>query len=97
MLYAIMVQDRDDAEAARKQHRDGHLAHFRSHRDRIALAGPLFSDDGSSAGSLIIFTAESEVEARDFICADPFHQSGVWEEPVIMRYKGSILAPEKFG
>ena len=97
MLYAIIVQDRDDTEAARKQHRDGHLAHFRNHRNRIALAGPLSSEDGSSAGSLVIFEAESEAEARAFIRKDPFCEAGIWQEPTIARFKGSMFDPEKFG
>ncbi len=96
MLYAIMVRDRDDTELLRQQHRDGHMAHFSKHKDRIALAGPLSADDGHSLGSLVIFDAEHEGEASAFIRADPYHHSGVWLEPVVARFKGSIFAPEKF-
>jgi uncharacterized protein len=93
MLYAIMVNDRDGAEPARQAHRAGHLAHFRNHADRIALAGPLSADDGRSVGSLVIFDAESAEAAAAFIRADPFHDAGVWHEPVIMRFKATIFSP----
>jgi uncharacterized protein len=96
MLYAIMAQDREGSEAVRLAQRDGHLAHFRNHQDRIALAGPLAGDDGRSVGSLVIIEAASEAEADAFIRADPFYQAGVWNEPVVARLKGTIFAPEKF-
>lgn len=97
MLYVIMVQDQEGTEHLREEHRDEHLAHFRSHKDCIALSGPLSDDSGHSVGSLVIIEAESEAEAGDFIRADPFHDAGVWHEPQIARFKGSIFEPEKFG
>lgn len=96
MLYMIMVRDQAESEAARQQHRDGHLAHFAAHKSRIALAGPLNDDDGRSVGSLVIYDTESEAAARAFIRADPFYDAGVWQGPVIASFKGSIFAPEKF-
>ncbi len=96
MLYAIMVQDEEGTEGAREEHRDAHLAHFRSHKSRIALSGPLSNDNGHGVGSLVIFEAESAAEADAFIRADPFYGAGVWQEPVVARFKGSIFVPEKF-
>lgn len=96
MLFAILAQDRKGTEDARQTQREGHLAHFQSHKGKIALAGPLTSDDGRSVGSLVIFEAESEAEAGAFIRADPFYVAGVWDEPVIARIRGSIFDPEKF-
>lgn len=96
MLYAIIVQDREDTEAARQEHRAGHLAHFRNHKDRIALAGPLSGDDACSVGSLVILAADNEAEAAAFIRGDPFYSAGVWNEPIIAAMKCSTFDSEKF-
>lgn len=85
-LFAIIALDAEDTDALREQNRDGHIAHFKSHADRLAVAGPL---SGSSPGSLVILEAEDEQDARAFIEADPFHPAGVWESIEIFPFKAS--------
>lgn len=85
-LFAIIALDAPGSEAKRVQQRDGHLAHFRQHADRIAVAGPL---GGDQSGSLVIYNAQDEQEARDFIMADPFAADGVWAEVRVFAFKAS--------
>lgn len=85
-LFAIIAYDNPGSDAARAEHRDGHLAHFKAHAAQIALAGPM---SGDASGSLIIYNAENAQEARDFIEADPFHTAGVWRSIEVMQFKAA--------
>lgn len=85
-LFAIIAYDREGSEDARAQHRDGHLAHFKAHSDKLAVAGPM---SGSNTGSLVIYRAQSEEEARAFIEGDPFYSAGVWDRIEVMQFKAA--------
>lgn len=97
MLYAICVLDAPDSGNARAAFHDAHLAHFRAHKDRIALAGPLSTDTGTSAGSLVVIEADSEADARTFIQGDPYFAESVWKDITIARFKASIHKPDMLG
>lgn len=83
-LFAIIAYDRPGSDELRVEHRDGHIAHFRAHAGKIAVAGPM---SGGISGSLVIFRAESESEARAFIQGDPFWAAGVWDRIEIAIFK----------
>lgn len=86
MLFAIIAYDSPDSGDARASHREGHLAHFKAHADKIAVAGPL---TGAASGSLVIYRADSEETARAFIEADPFYPAGVWQRCEVMQFKAA--------
>ncbi|MEO1019805.1 MAG: YciI family protein [Pseudomonadota bacterium] len=85
-LFAIIAYDKSGSQQARIEHRDGHLAHFNAHADRIAVAGPM---SGSQSGSLVVYCADSEDEARYFIEMDPFFSAGVWARIEVMSFKAA--------
>lgn len=91
MLYCITLQDADGSDAARQEHHEGHIQHFRAHREQLALSGPLKQDDGSAVGSLVVIDCDSEEAARRFIQGDPYHDAGVWKDVLIAQFKASIL------
>lgn len=88
-LFTIITRDAEGSENLRQEYHQQHLQHFRNHHAQIAVAGPLFSDDGSSAGSLVILKATSSEEAEDFIKGDPFHSAGVWQDIEILPFKAA--------
>ena len=90
-LYAIITRDAPGSDGARAAHKDGHIAHFRAHKDKIALSGPLTTEAGQSGGSLVVFAADSVGEARAFIEADPYYPAGVWREVIVEAFKASIV------
>lgn len=96
MLYTIVLQDNPGVDAARAQHRDGHLAHFKAHKARLALSGPLLAEDGTSKGSLVIVEAETAAQAEAFIKADPFYDANVWGDVSISQLKASLFDATKF-
>lgn len=95
MLYCITLQDAGGSDVARKEHHEGHMSHFKAHRDQLALAGPLSNDDGVSIGSLVVIDCESEEAARAFIQRDPFYDAGVWKEVFVAKLKASIVDAKK--
>lgn len=97
MLFAIVLNDAVGSDAARQEHHAGHVAHFGAHKANIALAGPLADEQGDSVGSLVVYQADTEQDARDFIQGDPFYDAGVWKEVSITRFKASIHDAGKFG
>ncbi|WP_394728705.1 YciI family protein [Altererythrobacter sp. GH1-8] len=86
ILFAIIAYDNPDSDAARVEHREGHLSHFKAHAAQIAVAGPMV---GEKSGSLVIYNAENAEEARAFIEADPFHAAGVWGSIEVMQFKAA--------
>lgn len=91
MLFAIVTRDAPGSDAARKTHHEAHIAHFKAHKDLIALAGPLSDESGASAGSLVVVDMETHELARAFIEADPFFPAGVWNDIQITSLKASIV------
>jgi len=56
-----------------------HLCYIETILDRLALAGPLYSDDGQRmVGSIYVFKTESLDEARALLEADPYFAAGFW-------------------
>ncbi len=88
-LFVIIARDNPAAGNARSLHRDGHLQHFQKIASSIAVAGPLFDDDGASAGSLIIVKADDASAAEALIKDDPFYTNGVWIDLETKGFKAS--------
>jgi uncharacterized protein YciI len=96
-LFAIIARDAPGGEALRAEHREAHLAHFRAHAGRIALGGPLFDQtiSGAALGSLVIYRAGTEAEARAFIEADPFARHGVFATIDVLAFRAASGAWSK--
>jgi hypothetical protein len=77
---AIFCHDKPDSMAARKAAAQEHLRYIDSVLDRIAVAGPLFSDDGARMiGSVYVFKTASLEEARALLERDPYFRAAFWE------------------
>lgn len=85
-LFAILAMDAPDVADLREDHHAEHVAHFKAHAQNLALAGPLSSEQ---SGSLVIYRAASEEQARTFIEADPFFPAGVWKEIKIYDFRAA--------
>lgn len=76
---AVYCRDRPDSQGARKAAAQDHLRYVEGILDRIALAGPLFSDDGLQMnGSFYVFRTSSVAEARRWLEADPYFAAEFW-------------------
>lgn len=76
---AVYCLDGPDSQPARKAAAQAHLRWVEAMLDRIALAGPLYSDDGSRmTGSLYVFKTTSLEQARAWLESDPYFAARFW-------------------
>ncbi len=90
MLFVIYCTDADDALPKRAEHYPAHksfLADAAKHHVKVIFSGPMVQDDGDTrCGSLIVIEAADRMVAETFHHADPFYQSGVWENSTITAF-----------
>lgn len=89
-LYALFCLDKPDALQVRLGAREAHLAYVRERIAQVKLAGPLLSDDGEMAGSLLILDVADRAAAEAFNAGDPYTQAGLWQSVAIKEFKASI-------
>jgi len=76
---AVYCLDGPDSQPARRAAAQAHLRWVESMLEHIAVAGPLFSDDGSRmTGSLYVFKTASLAQARAWLAADPYFAARFW-------------------
>lgn len=96
MLFAFMLTDRPGAGELRQQSRPAHKAYLGAIQDRIAFAGPLVSDDGSTmVGSLLVIDFPSRAQAEAWLASEPFVQAGVFASTSVQAFVN--LWPQKVG
>lgn len=77
---AVYCLDRADAAAVRRAVTGAHLRWVESMLAHIAVAGPLYSEDGARMiGSLYVFRTASLEQARAWLEGDPFRAAGLWQ------------------
>mgnify|MGYP006310420863 CR=1 FL=1 len=90
-LFIIHAVDKADALELRMAKRPAHLEWGASHADRIAMAGPMFADDGETfAGSVFIAAFDSLEAARAWHAQDPYVKAGLFERSDIRPCKWVI-------
>lgn len=80
-LFVAIGKDLPDAPERRMAARPAHFAYIETILDKIALAGPLRTEEGGFAGSLLVYDVADEAEARALLEADPYFAAGIWHEP----------------
>lgn len=96
MLFAFMLLDRPGAGALRQQVRPLHKAYLAEMHDRIAFAGPLVGDDGTTmVGSLMVIDFPDRPAAHAWLAAEPFTQAGVFASMSVQAFVN--LWPQKAG
>ena len=76
---AVLCHDASDVLPKRKAAAAAHLRWVESMLSRIALAGPLYSEDGSHMiGSLYVFRTTSLEQARTWLETDPYFAAQIW-------------------
>lgn len=94
MLFVIFCVDKDDHGHVRAANRPAHLAHLKSLGERLKLAGPMTTEDGSAmTGSLIVIEAVDLAAAQAVAAADPYAQAGLFARADVRPWRQAIPAP----
>ena len=89
-LFTLVCQDKADALNLRLATREAHLAYLAGFGDQLKLAGPLLDVEGRPSGSLLVFEAESLIEAERFAAGDPYAQAGLFEQVDVRGFRTVI-------
>ena len=96
MLFSFLLLDRPDAGDLRQEMRPRHKAYLGLVQERIAFAGPLVHDDGSTMlGSLLVIDFESREAALAWLANEPFTQAGLYASTTVHAFIN--LWPQKMG
>lgn len=96
MLHAFHLLDRSDAGHLRTQVRPEHKAYLGRVSDRIAFAGPLLADDGSTMiGSLLVIDFPDRDAAAQWLRDEPFFRAGLYAATSVLAF--SNLWPQRAG
>ena len=87
--YALIARDRPNGLEHRQKNRPAHLEHMArlDAAGRIRYGGPLLNEDGTMAGSLIVFEAADLKAARAASAEDPYVIHGVFEDYDVIETK----------
>ena len=96
MLHAFWLTDRPDGAALRQRLRPEHKVYLGRVADRIAFAGPLLADDGTTmVGSLLVIDFDDADAARAWQADEPFTKAGLYAGVAVHPF--SNLWPQKTG
>ncbi|HNZ91359.1 MAG TPA: YciI family protein [Acidovorax sp.] len=84
MIFTFILIDKPGAAELRLQVRPAHKVYLEAVEDRIAFAGPLTHDDGSTMlGSLLAIEFESREAAHAWLSNEPFVLSGLYASTTV--------------
>lgn len=96
MLYAFFLFDKPAAAELRQRVRPEHKGYLAAIADRIAFAGPLLADDGTTmVGSLLVIDFASREAAQAWLSQEPFTRAGLYACSSV--YAFGNLWPQKTG
>ncbi len=96
MIYVFRLLDKPEGSALRQRVRPEHKAYLAQVAERIAFAGPLTHDDGSTMiGSLLAIDFDSREAAHDWLANEPFTRAGLYAGTEIHAFVN--LWPQKAG
>jgi uncharacterized protein len=96
MLFAFLLMDKPGAAELRQHIRPVHKAYLAEVQDRIAFAGPLVADDGSTmVGSLLVIDFPDRAAAHAWLAEEPFVKAGVFASTTVQAFVN--LWPQKVG
>lgn len=96
MIYVFHLLDKPDGLALRQRMRPEHKAYLAAVADRIAFAGPLLADDGTTmVGSVLAIDFDSREAAAQWQAAEPFTKAGLYASVSVYPFQN--LWPQKAG
>lgn len=96
MIFVFHLLDKPGSADLRHRVRPEHKAYLARVADRLAFAGPLLHDDGTTMlGSLLAIDFDSRAAAEAWLADEPFTRAGLYGETRIHTFQN--LWPQKTG
>ena len=96
MIYVFHLLDKPQGLDLRQRVRPEHKAYLAAVADRIAFAGPLLADDGTTmVGSVLAIDFDSREAALAWMAAEPFTRAGLYAGVQVHAFQN--LWPQKAG
>ena len=96
MIFVFHLLDKPGSADLRHRVRPEHKAYLARVADRLAFAGPLLHDDGTTMlGSLLAIDFDSRAAAEAWLADEPFTRAGLYGETRIHALQN--LWPQKMG
>lgn len=87
-LFLVICRDKPNAIEIRMANRPAHLDWAGSHKETLAMAGPIFAEDGETfAGSVFVKIADSKADVEAWCADDPYAKAGLFERVEIRPFK----------
>jgi uncharacterized protein YciI len=87
MRFAIQCRVAENVDEKRLALRSTHLRFMEANKDCIYCGGPTVGLDGQLEMMLIILDAADLASAEAFIQAEPYNQSGVFQQVIIREWR----------
>ena len=86
-LFLINARDKANSSELRLATRQAHLEFAKDASDRIAMAGPVLSEDGETmCGSTFVIEFDTLDEAKAWAADDPYAKAGLFEHTEIIPF-----------
>ena len=96
MIYVFHLLDKPLGQELRQRVRPEHKAYLAAVADRIAFAGPLLADDGTTmVGSVLAIDFDSREAALRWQADEPFTRAGLYAGVQVHAFQN--LWPQKAG
>lgn len=93
MLFTAYCVDKQDHLPVRMETRSAHLDFLKAKGTELKVAGPTTAADGETPnGSLLIFEANTLIDAKNWVAMDPYADAGLFESVDVKPWKHAIGA-----
>ncbi len=89
-LLMIIAKDGRGPHERRMAARAEHFACIETVMDRIAMAGPLHTQDGGFAGSVLVYDVPDKAAACALLAGDPHAAADVWESVELHPFTAAV-------
>jgi len=87
-MFAVHCKDKPGHLQTRLDNRAAHLEYMTANIDKLAIGGPLQTDDRQSmTGSLLVVDIADRAELDAFLAADPYAKAGLFESVTVTPFK----------
>lgn len=87
-MFVVHCQDKPGAQQIRLDNRAAHLEWLKANLDKIAMAGPVQTEDRTGmVGSVLVLNFADRAELDAFLAQDPYAKAGLFDSVTVLPYK----------